>query len=489
MRSYLWCVLLAGLCAAADRAQADIFTKQLERGAAIEDIRNEQSSFLVRVDVDHKDCVYAAGDLLQATVRSSRAGYLYLLYANAEGKVTCLFPNFVHTDNRIQANEDVQVPGPNANFRIRMGAPYGREVLKAFVSLKPLSVKELEFGANPEAQLRSVSEKGVRGAQVELKDSPVREWAEHQVVLTTVKERDASAVGKKASRYGVVIAIADYKDRGIPPLPACRKDAILMAKLFKERCGVSDMAILVDKDATRANIGKVFALLAQETKPGDEILIYWSGHGASIASTNKDRPGGTEALLVAYDTTREDPGKTGVLDEVMRRWIQDLDRRRMVFIIDACLAGAWAGNQKGLPQGEKPRAKKSIFEDLPQATHSLSEDPNAEAQSAPDAKGGVQFDFLTRELAQTKDIGQKETAVLASSTDKEVSVIYRDGQVSVMTKYLTEFVTDSGQPLLLKNVAEHVAVRVPEYVRKHYPGVTQHPQYVDHMSQPIYLRP
>jgi hypothetical protein len=473
MRIRILFVLLAGLWGTAGSASAeDIFTKPLERNAVVEEIRNEQASFVIRVEVDHKDRIYVDRDVLHATVRSQREGYLYLLYANAEGKTKCLFPNYVQADNRIKANEDVQVPGVNAKFRIRIGAPFGREVLKALVAARPLSAKELELGSLTEGAPRSVSEKGVRDACVELNTTPARDWAEHQVELTTVQRRESSEPDKKAARFGVVVGVAKYRDSAIPQLPACRNDAELMASLFKQHCGVSDMTVLVDEKATRANVEKVFRQLAQGTKAGDEILIYWSGHGASVADTDGDEADGMDELLVTHDTTRDDPGKTGLLDDVMRRWVQDLDGRRVVFIIDACMAGGWAGTGKGVVQS------RSIF------------DNSDAAPAAPEkAKAAWKFDFLEGELAQTKDIGQNGTAVLASSTDKEISLVRRDHKASVMTGFLVEFVARANGSVPLKAVAEYVGEEVPKYVRANFPNVNQHPQFSDNMVPSIYLRP
>ena len=48
-----------------------------------------------------------------ATVRSERAGYLYLFNVDVDGEVTCLFPNKSQSNNKIEANIDVVVPDPN----------------------------------------------------------------------------------------------------------------------------------------------------------------------------------------------------------------------------------------------------------------------------------------------------------------------------------------------------------------------------------------
>ncbi|MCL2744734.1 MAG: DUF4384 domain-containing protein, partial [Planctomycetaceae bacterium] len=112
---------------------------QTSRGAFVEDINNEHSSFAVRVDVNHSSRIYTKDDLLQATVTSSENGYLYLFYRDAVGNVSVLFPNRFQQENSIRKNETVAVPAPGSNFKIRMDAPFGSEMLKAVVSLKPLT--------------------------------------------------------------------------------------------------------------------------------------------------------------------------------------------------------------------------------------------------------------------------------------------------------------------------------------------------------------
>jgi len=83
------------------------------RGAFVNALRVNNPAFMVRLSLDHPDHVYVAGDRMVATVRSSSAGYLYLLYRDANGKVSCLFPNSEQKSNEIAASVDVvkvQVP-------------------------------------------------------------------------------------------------------------------------------------------------------------------------------------------------------------------------------------------------------------------------------------------------------------------------------------------------------------------------------------------
>src|SRR5262249_17731786 len=111
---------------------------------------NDAAPWLVRVDVDHKNRIYRTGDTLTATVRSEREGYLYLFNVDVDGEVTCLFPNKSQSNNKIQANTDVVVPDPNKpEFRITVGEPTGRELLKAIVTAEPLKELKLDELKHP----------------------------------------------------------------------------------------------------------------------------------------------------------------------------------------------------------------------------------------------------------------------------------------------------------------------------------------------------
>lgn len=132
-----FCLALAALIAAG--SQSRVFAQAGEplpgaRALAVEYIKNEQPQFFVRVEVDRPDRTYRVGDVLHATVRSERAGYLYLLYVDATGNCACVYPNSYQTHNQIPAGQPIVVPDPAAPFRFRVSQPAGEELLKAIVS-------------------------------------------------------------------------------------------------------------------------------------------------------------------------------------------------------------------------------------------------------------------------------------------------------------------------------------------------------------------
>src|SRR5262249_11558005 len=160
------------------------------------------------------------------------------------GEVTCLFPNKSQSNNKIQANTDVVVPDPNKpEFRITVGEPTGRELLKAIVTAEPLKELKLDELKQPTgSRYLSVASKGVtkrnarvatgdRDAQVKegwqgykdkgRQDKPQqylqqgRAWAEHQVEITTVGKGgvNPTQVAGKArpqERVGVFIGIGQF---------------------------------------------------------------------------------------------------------------------------------------------------------------------------------------------------------------------------------------------------------------------------------------
>ena len=428
------------------------------RGLFVEEVQNPNQAFLVRVSVDHENRIYREGDTLTAKVRSSADGYLYLFNRDSQGMVRCLFPNKYQTDNEIKANKDTLVPPPDAAaFRIRIGAPFGEEVLKAIVTKERLSFDNEELR---KAAATEVDYKGIKAAIVEGAGQKPAKWAEHSVNFTTIAKEAATAV-RGPRRVGLFIGLAKYQDKAIRPLPACRPDAETMLKTMKMYGGLDEAYLLLDEQATLAKIVEhIQSKLAQGTRPGDTIFLYWSGHGGRCADDNGDEADGLDEFLVTYDAQTGDPEKlrnSVLLDDHFGRLLQHLDGRKVVLVLDTCHSGGQATAEKGLGGLEDVKAL-----------------------------GGL--DMLDGELQHTKDIGQKETALLVSSRAAQISFVRKEGDLSVMTKFLDQLIRESQGPLTLTDAAVQLKKLVPEYVADRFPGATQTPELIDNTSPPLYLR-
>ena len=428
------------------------------RGVVVEEIRNDHPCFMVRVDVDHSDRVYKGGDTMTVSVTSERAGYLYLVYCDAAKNVSVLFPNRVQRDNYIPARKAISVPHHDSRFRLRVTEPFGREVLKAIVSPRPLKSLDIEQLTKGDVTPIDVDDL-VKAVGVEAEERP-NEWAEHDLTITTVPP--TTQTPRTRLRIGVFIGISQFQSDRINDLTVCHVDAERMAEVMRNRCQLNDVILLTDSRATLRNIERAIRRTVKaKTKPGDEVFIFWSGHGARLEDQNGDEKDGYDELLVPYD------GKTGdletvrrtmLLDDTFGRWIQDLDGRKVVVILDTCHSGGQNRNEKGLHLGGKG------------------------------VQIGGDFDFFDGEIKRTKDIGQKETALLASSKASQVSFERREGDLSAMTYYLVEQLSKGDEQITLPDAFQYVSEKVPSYIEGRFSGTTQTPVLVDNTTPPLYLR-
>jgi hypothetical protein len=453
------------------------------KGAVVEEVRNERASFMVRVDVDHPKRIYQRGDTMTVTVRSEEPGYLYLFYFMADGNVSCLFPNKFQQHNCIPAKQDVTVPAVGADFRIRIGPPFGWEVLKAVVSLKPL--KSLDIQELTRGQMTEVGTKGIRGAYVEqLKPEPAT-WAEHDVwILTIERGEDASTMGETTPRrsptvrgakrrVGVFVGVAEFSDKRIRRLEAPDDDAKMMRQVMCRVGQLDESFLLVNKQATLANLRyTICSQVAERTGPGDTVIIYMSTHGARCADTKKGKHGdedseehgdevdGFDEFLVLYNTNIDRVSTirdTALMDDAFGRWLQILDGREIIVILDTCHSGGQATDKQADRAKDLPRFSKHV-----------------KGFTMPDVRDDGDFDFLDGEIARTKDIGQRDAALLAASESSQKAFERREGDFSVMTHYLIELLK-SRPRVTLQDAFTYVSQKVPEYVKVKFPGTTQTP--------------
>lgn len=456
--------LAAGLCL----GQA-VWGQALSRGMRLEEIQNETPGFYVRISVNHPNLEYREGDLLEASVRTSEDGYLYLLYSDALKNVTLLFPNRFEPDNFIRKNTDVPIPAPEQNFRIRTSEPFGEEELLAVVSKTPLKAgQKIQMNRNATPMRRSDVQNFFKELVYDVNDTSLSEseWAEQCLRIRTFSASAPSPTPTPAptptptpapapeptpaapNRFLVCVGVSQYEDSFIQPLPPCRKDVEEMVKFFQAN-GVrpENTITLVDELATMANVKDLFQeVLPQRTRPGDEVILFWSSHGNQCADVSGDEKDGKDETLVLYDSKRLDPD-TQLLDDTFGRWMQNLDGRKILVILDACHS---AGNAvtKGF--------------------------------------GDSSWDFGFNEASCMKDLGQREMAIIASSTSSQPSLLRMENDMSVMTYFFLQTLkTRSGWTH--SGLFREITPQVKSYVEQNYPGSHQDMEIQDDLSTPLQL--
>jgi hypothetical protein len=431
---------------------------QQSRGLAVDDLRNEKPGFAVRVGVDHPDRTYWAGQELKASVLVSKDAYVYLFYQSASGEVHCVFPNSVQQENFVRAGEEVQIPAAGAEFRFRVTPPYGRELLKVVATLRKIEPGKLGVQSFTQKSVTRVNPNDVKGLVVELKRDPGG-WAEHEVEVLT-SDREVQKPSQR--RVGVFVGISRFADSRIRALKVSDKDAIVVAEVMQRQCKFDKTLVLANEQATLENIHKAICQdLVEATNPGDLVVIFWSGHGGRCADDNGDEKDGYDEYMVPHDGRLDDLDtirRTMLLDDTFGRWLQNLDGRKIVVVLDTCYSGGQHEGAKGIEQ--------------------------------PGLAPSGDFDFLDGDMdSHTKDIGQKETAMLASAKPSQVAMERREADLSVMTYFLVKRLMTSEGSVSLKSAFDYLQAEVPAYVQGRFPGMTQDPVLIDHTTPPLDLRP
>lgn len=164
----------------------------------------------------------------------------------------------------------------------------------------------------------------------------------------------ATAVSN-AGQHALLVGISDYSDPRIPDLegPANDVQALREVLIRNWQFADNDITTLLDAQATEAAILDAIDALYDSTVAGDDIVIYYSGHGTSAADPDfgarVNLPDGTGAIVgsdfspeklsrQSFSAPADDGLLVGRFDIKPR--LQALDKDRNVLVIfDACFSG------------------------------------------------------------------------------------------------------------------------------------------------------
>ena len=143
-----------------------------------------------------------------------------------------------------------------------------------------------------------------------------------------------TALPDGGKRYALVIGINDYPGNS-NDLQYCVADANLMTSVLTGMYDFDIIHTLTDSAATYENIKTKVAYLATATSPKDEVIFFFSGHGAKGKADDGDMSNTDQAIVV-----NKDNGDWGYIwDGELVQWFNGFKANRIVFIFDSCLAG------------------------------------------------------------------------------------------------------------------------------------------------------
>ncbi len=158
-----------------------------------------------------------------------------------------------------------------------------------------------------------------------------------------------SAIANPQSVRAVVVGISDYQDKDIPDLRFADRDAEAFANFLRSPAGGSldgdHLKLLTNKDATTAQFDAALGWLMDESKEGDQAIIYFSGHGDVETKTRSQ-----QGFLLCWDSPPQAyvSGAYPIffLKEVVSTLSME-NKARVIVITDACRSGKLAGNAVG----------------------------------------------------------------------------------------------------------------------------------------------
>jgi hypothetical protein len=99
-----------------------------------------KGDFRVSIASDRDDGTYAIGETARLFITTNEDAFVTVFSVGPTGQVAQLFPSRFQPDNRVRANQPVEIAGERVGAQIRIRGPVGRELLKVIATNKPMKI-------------------------------------------------------------------------------------------------------------------------------------------------------------------------------------------------------------------------------------------------------------------------------------------------------------------------------------------------------------
>lgn len=162
----------------------------------------------------------------------------------------------------------------------------------------------------------------------------------------------------QSRQHALLVGVANYASADVPALEGPANDVAAMRTALVERLGMQPAQVrtLVNAEATRVAIMSELNELLRRSRPGDTVLVYFSGHGTSALDGNFDVPlphGSGAFAPYDLDLRGKNPQATLIVGRTdLRPVLEKLDAqgRFVLFISDSCYSGQQVRSLQGLGQ-------------------------------------------------------------------------------------------------------------------------------------------
>ncbi len=131
------------------------------------------------------------------------------------------------------------------------------------------------------------------------------------------------AEGSEPNAWAVIIGVSEY-EKG-DDASGSAKDAEELFQLLSPIWGEEHIKLLLDSEATKANIGAAVDWLVSNADTDDTVLFYFAGHGEEW-----------QPCIAPYDAYYK---RTWIASGELSRWLRLLESENVVIILETCHAG------------------------------------------------------------------------------------------------------------------------------------------------------
>lgn len=140
----------------------------------------------------------------------------------------------------------------------------------------------------------------------------------------------------------LLVGVSEFASPVIPDLEGPANDLVAMETLARAQ-GASDITVLRDGNVTRTTVETALHALGLRSKPGDWVLMYYSGHGAQAeAKVKGTRDGDFDQFLplAGFDPDNQDPERF-IVDKDFYEWLARYvpPEVQILMVADTCHSG------------------------------------------------------------------------------------------------------------------------------------------------------
>ena len=217
-----------------------------------------------------------------------------------------------------------------------------RSVKRSLVTSEVNAGRLVELGLGEDYPISGTRGNDAQNRRVEIINLGTGIVALHDAAAVPTSALPSARDGRHRKGRALLIGIDRY--RYVSPLIGTVNDARAMKDYVSSHLGFSDrdVRLLLDGEATRDNILRAIAeWLIEGTRQGDDVFLFYSGHGFQQRDDNGDETDRLDETLVPVDVTVDGNGvpRGMITDDEMAALLAQLPGRRVQVVIDACHSG------------------------------------------------------------------------------------------------------------------------------------------------------